>query len=86
MLTKAIYAIVLTGALYVSGDAAFQSLSCCDTGSSCCVVPLECCSGATQKATSDCCSTGSDCCAPLEDCCVAVKATTASTVRSQKND
>ena len=71
MLTKLCAAVVMAGALWVSGDAAYQSLGCCNAGSECCDPVSECCVSATSQKTSDCCSSGSDCCAPVSECCVA---------------
>lgn len=65
MLTKLFAGLVMAGALWVAGDAAYSSVGCCYSGSECC--PSECCAA----ETSDCCSAGGDdCCAPVSACCV----------------
>jgi hypothetical protein len=73
MLTKLLSAVVLTGALWVAGDAAYQKFDCCTQGSDCCNPPRECCVLATKQKASDCCSRGSDCCNPSRECCLAAK-------------
>ena len=60
MLTKMMAAIVMTGALWVAGDAAYQKF---DFGAQ----PKSCC---LKKVTPDCCSTGSSCCeVSRKSCC-----------------
>jgi hypothetical protein len=71
MLTKMCAAVVMAGALWVGGDAAYTSFGCCFPGSECCNPASECCVGVTSEKTSDCCSSGSDCCTPVSECCVA---------------
>jgi hypothetical protein len=75
MLTKMMAALVMTGALWVAGDAAYQSFGCCHAGSECCYPVSECCFSAASQQTDDCCASGSDCCAPVSECCVAAKGT-----------
>lgn len=77
MLTKLFSAVVLTGSLWVAGDAATRQLGCCYPGADCCNPPQECCfSGAcpttaqTQAKADDCCAPGSACCNPANECCV----------------
>src|SRR5262249_48705482 len=70
MLTKALVAIAMTGALWVAGGAAYQNFDCCSPGSDCCNPPHECCVLATKAKTGDCCGSGSDCCFPPRECCV----------------
>ena len=69
MLTKILTAIVMSGALWVAGDAAHQRFDCCPFSGVCCNPPSECCSTVTAVKTGDCCSTGDDCCTPPSDCC-----------------
>src|SRR5687767_10847426 len=63
MLTKVLTAVLLSGALWVAGDAAYQKLGCCFPTSECCDPPRECCFDAeNQSSSSSCCSTKSSCC------------------------
>ncbi len=73
MMTKMLTAIVMTGALWVAGDAAIQQFGCsfrCPFSSQgtggCCVL-------ATKPKAGDCCSSGSDWCTPARECCVGAK-------------
>lgn len=66
MLTKMLAAIVMTGALWVAGDAAYQKFGCCFEGSDCCNPARECCVLAAKQPASDCCSTGSSCCSAVK--------------------
>ncbi len=68
MLTKMLVAVVMTGALWVAGDAAYQRLGNCST--KCGTLPRECCYSASTDDTDDCCSTGSECCVPSRECCL----------------
>ncbi len=56
MFTKCIIAIMLTGTLWVSGDAAIRNFSCCYPGADCCNPPSECCV-LNNVAKKSCCST-----------------------------
>lgn len=70
MLTKAFTAVVLAGALWVAGDAAYQRLDCCRPGANCCSPARECCE-LTSSSSSNCCSTASraSLLAGKHDCC-----------------
>jgi hypothetical protein len=71
MLTKMMAAVVMTGALWVAGDAASKNLGCCFLGSLCCSPTEDCCYGVKNTSTeTDCCSPGTVCCDPPTDCCV----------------
>lgn len=73
MLTKMVTALVMSGALWVAGDAAYQNVECCFPGSSCCQPPRECCYSATSSdsgSTPACCKTGEDCCLEPGSCCI----------------
>jgi hypothetical protein len=57
--------VVLAGALWVAGDAAYKHFGCCDVGADCCSEPSACCLVSAKQPTSDCCSTAK----PVSECC-----------------
>lgn len=73
MLTKMLTAMMMTGALWVAGDAAYQKLDCCFLGLDCCQPQRECCFRATSTKESNCCLSGSDRGKPAPACCAALK-------------
>ncbi len=56
MITKILAAVMLTGTLWVAGDAAVRNFSCCYSGAECCNPPSECCLLA-KTTTKSCCAT-----------------------------
>ena len=62
MLTKLMAAVVMTGALWVTGDAANKQLGFSLPGSLCC--PFSCCSSESSR-----CYSGEVCCDPPRECC-----------------
>ncbi|MBM3994205.1 MAG: hypothetical protein FJ303_08640 [Planctomycetes bacterium] len=73
MLTKMFAAMLLTGAVWVAGDAAYERLGCCHSQSECGELRPTC--GSTSQVRRDCCSAAknkaSDCCSKRSDCCSA---------------
>jgi len=68
MLTKSMIAIVLAGALWVAGDAAYKQIGCCNHRSGC-NAPPPCCTLPQSTGTGDCCQPQSECCNPDHQCC-----------------
>jgi hypothetical protein len=68
MLTKAITAIILSGALWVAGDAAYRQFGCCHLNDTC---PLSggCCHETPTQPSGDCCSQGASRADLLKSCC-----------------
>lgn len=76
MLTKIVTAVLLTGALVVAGDAAYQKIGCCFHGSECCDPASECClNSANPTSTGNCCSTQEtpSCCSSVSRSALAKK-------------
>ena len=69
MLTKTLIAVVMSGALWVAGDAAYQQFGCCRQRSEC-NTPSPCCTSTPAKSEECCPGGGSDCCAPPSACCL----------------
>ena len=63
MLTKMLAAVVMAGALYVAGDAAYQKFGCCPTPAS------GSCGSITSTDESDCCASSSSCCSAAKSSC-----------------
>jgi hypothetical protein len=76
MLTKVLAPVLLVGALWVGGDAAYKHFGCCQSDIESSGAPSACCLVKTKAPKSDCCSTGSECCQPISECCLAVKTNT----------
>ena len=70
MLTKVLTAIVLTGALWVAGDAAYQKFGCPLQALGLCPLQRGCCSSETPAKTDGCCPSSSECCKQAPECCV----------------
>jgi hypothetical protein len=68
MLMKTMIAVVMSGALWVAGDAAYKQFGCCNQRSAC-NAPPSCCTITRTPSTGDCCAPESDCCEPARECC-----------------
>ena len=66
MVTKLLTALVMSGALWVAGDAAYQRFDCCSTS-------VKSCHSAPATKSDDCCDVPSNCCSakktPKKSCC-----------------